>query len=221
MCTAQSIAPTLRRSTHRCPAALTPPRWQVHSIDAPSHAHALGAPYEPSPDHGALRVTDAQLLLLRAPSALCAAPSALQRGWEMVCSGVGEYFPGLPAYLGISANMQLPKYNDRIFSKSVWDILVAGVKGVANLVMAYPNTECALAGDLLLTLGDWATVASIERHHAKWARAYGWRACRVWRPECRAVLPAQARQHRGAVPVGQHGLLCCREYAHRRLRVAS
>ncbi|BDA47653.1 hypothetical protein COCOBI_10-5040 [Coccomyxa sp. Obi] len=61
-------------------------------------------------------------------------------------AGVSEYFPDLPRFLGLPADFGLPLYSRRSFSKSVWDIKIKGVKGVANLVMNYPNVQAALLG---------------------------------------------------------------------------
>ena len=62
-------------------------------------------------------------------------------------AGVREYFPDLPRFLGLPADFGLPLYSRRSFSKSVWDINIKGVKGVANLVMNYPNVQAALLGE--------------------------------------------------------------------------
>ena len=71
---------------------------------------------------------------------------------NMPCdTGVEKYFQGLPSYLGVPADMPLPWYNSRVFSKSVWDISMASVKGVANLVLSYGSIEYAMHGDFLLT----------------------------------------------------------------------
>lgn len=60
---------------------------------------------------------------------------------------MSEYFPDLPRFLGVPADLGLPLYSRRSFSKSVWDIEIKGVKGVANLVMNYPNVQAALLGE--------------------------------------------------------------------------
>ncbi|EIE23719.1 hypothetical protein COCSUDRAFT_63244 [Coccomyxa subellipsoidea C-169] len=61
-------------------------------------------------------------------------------------SGVSEYSPDLPRFLGVPAGFLLPVYGRRAFSKSVWDIQILGVRGVANLVMNYPRAQAALLG---------------------------------------------------------------------------
>ena len=68
-------------------------------------------------------------------------------------TGVAEFFPGLDAFLGVPAEQRLPLYNTRFFSKSVWDIAVAGVRGVANLVLTSPDQPAALAGAMSSWLG--------------------------------------------------------------------
>lgn len=67
-------------------------------------------------------------------------------------AGVSEYFSDLPRFLGIPADWRLPLYSRRAFSKSVWDVEVLGVRGVANLVMNYPDAQAALLGKLLRCL---------------------------------------------------------------------
>lgn len=59
---------------------------------------------------------------------------------------MSEYFPDLPRFLGVPAGSHLPVYGRRAFSKSVWDIEILGVRGVANLVMNYPRAQAALLG---------------------------------------------------------------------------
>ncbi|KAK9905659.1 hypothetical protein WJX75_004045 [Coccomyxa subellipsoidea] len=59
---------------------------------------------------------------------------------------VSEYFSDLPRFLGIPADWRLPLYSCRAFSKSVWDLEVLGVRGVANLVMNYLDAQAALLG---------------------------------------------------------------------------
>jgi hypothetical protein len=67
-------------------------------------------------------------------------------------AGVSEYFSDLPRFLGIPADWRLPLYSRRAFSKSVWDLEVLGVRGVANLVMNYLDAQAALLGKLLRCL---------------------------------------------------------------------
>lgn len=54
----------------------------------------------------------------------------------------------MPRLLGIPVDVTLPLYNRRAFTKSVWDMEVLSVRGVANLVMNYPNAQAALLGEL-------------------------------------------------------------------------
>lgn len=57
-------------------------------------------------------------------------------------------FPGLPAWLGWDRvpRVELPEYNRRAFSKSVWDMAAAGVPGVVNWVASYPSLLDAATG---------------------------------------------------------------------------
>ena len=61
-------------------------------------------------------------------------------------------FPGIWDFFGLdpSGVLELPEYNRRSFSKSVWDIKVAGVPGVANWVVSYPTLLDALTGGAIL-----------------------------------------------------------------------
>lgn len=57
-------------------------------------------------------------------------------------------YPGAWEFFGLdpSGALELPEYNRRSFSKSVWDTNVAGVPGVANFVVSYPRLLDALTG---------------------------------------------------------------------------
>ena len=57
-----------------------------------------------------------------------------------------KFFPGLAGYMCYSRRSTLPEYGRRVFSKSVWDVSVGGVQGVANWVIAYPTLLDALEG---------------------------------------------------------------------------
>jgi hypothetical protein len=61
-------------------------------------------------------------------------------------AGVQQYFPRLHSILAIPAETPLPLHNRRMFSKSVWDIKAASVRGVANLVLDYASQQDALKG---------------------------------------------------------------------------
>jgi hypothetical protein len=55
-------------------------------------------------------------------------------------------FRGLWEFLRINQGLELPEYNRRAFSKSVWDLKVAGLPGVVNWVVTYPTLLDALTG---------------------------------------------------------------------------
>jgi hypothetical protein len=57
-------------------------------------------------------------------------------------------FPGLWEFLKMNPKdgLELPEYNRRSFSKSVWDINVSGIHGVVNWVASYPTLLDALTG---------------------------------------------------------------------------
>ena len=49
--------------------------------------------------------------------------------------------------------MMLPIYAQREFSKSVWDMHVAGVRGVVNLVLIFKDQQSSLAGVVVTCSG--------------------------------------------------------------------
>jgi hypothetical protein len=60
-----------------------------------------------------------------------------------------QCFPGLWKFLKLpnkQDGLELPEYNRRSFSKSVWDVQVAGLPGVVNWVATYPTLLDALTG---------------------------------------------------------------------------
>ena len=61
-------------------------------------------------------------------------------------AGVQSFFKHLPKLLGVPVEMQLPIYNRREYSKSVWDVEVQGIRGVVNLVLSFPDQQSSLAG---------------------------------------------------------------------------
>ena len=61
-------------------------------------------------------------------------------------AGVRSFFRHAPRQLGLPPDMRLPIYAQREFSKSVWDMRVAGVKGVVNLVLIFADQHSSLAG---------------------------------------------------------------------------
>lgn len=61
-------------------------------------------------------------------------------------AGVQRFFEHLPRLLDVPAEMELPIYSRREFSKSVWDMEVRGIRGVVNLVLNFPDQESSLAG---------------------------------------------------------------------------
>jgi hypothetical protein len=67
-------------------------------------------------------------------------------------------FPGLWKFLKMNPEdgLDLPEYNRRSFSKSVWDIKVTGVPGVVNWVASYPTLLDALTG------GETAAVCELS-----------------------------------------------------------
>lgn len=64
----------------------------------------------------------------------------------LISAEVETYFPGLWQYLGYPRHAQLPPYNQRYFSKSVWDAEVSGVPAIVNWVISYPSLLDALTG---------------------------------------------------------------------------
>ena len=61
-------------------------------------------------------------------------------------AGVRRFFRHAPRQLGLPPDMRLPIYAQREFSKSVWDMRVAGVRGVVNLVLIFADQHSSLAG---------------------------------------------------------------------------
>lgn len=59
---------------------------------------------------------------------------------------VEAFFPGLWRYFGYRRRNVLPLFNQRAFAKSVWDMRVAGLRGVLNWVVSYPSLLDALSG---------------------------------------------------------------------------
>lgn len=59
-----------------------------------------------------------------------------------------QCFPGIWEFLKMNPKdgLELPEYNKRTFSKSVWDINVAGLPGVVNWVASYSTLLDALTG---------------------------------------------------------------------------
>ena len=64
-------------------------------------------------------------------------------------AGVRSLFRKVPGQLDLPKDMTLPIYAQREFSKSVWDMRVAGVRGVVNLVLIFADQHSSLAGVLL------------------------------------------------------------------------
>lgn len=64
-----------------------------------------------------------------------------------------QCFPGLWEFLKMDpkSGLELPEYNRRSFSKSVWDIQVASLPGVVNWVASYPTLLDALTGGVTAT----------------------------------------------------------------------
>ena len=62
------------------------------------------------------------------------------------CSGVSSFFRHAPGRLALPRDMRLPIYARREFSKSVWDMRMAGVRGVVNLVLIFADQRSSLAG---------------------------------------------------------------------------
>ena len=72
----------------------------------------------------------------------------------MMCArhaGVRSFFRHAPRQLGLPLDMRLPIYAQREFSKSVWDMRVAGVRGVVNLVLIFADQHSSLAGVAVCT----------------------------------------------------------------------
>lgn len=61
-------------------------------------------------------------------------------------AGVRSFFGHVPKLLGVPADMRLPVYSQREYSKSVWDMEVKGVRGVVNLVLIFPDQLSSLTG---------------------------------------------------------------------------
>ena len=61
-------------------------------------------------------------------------------------AGVQRFFEHLPRLLDVPAEMELPIYSRREYSKSVWDMEVRGTRGVVNLVLSFPDQKSSLAG---------------------------------------------------------------------------
>jgi hypothetical protein len=74
-------------------------------------------------------------------------PVKIPLGIEVsLAKDLDRFFPGLRRYLGYHGRAVLPTYNQRQFSKSVWDIKVGGVRAVANWIVSYPTLLDALSG---------------------------------------------------------------------------
>jgi hypothetical protein len=61
-------------------------------------------------------------------------------------AGVRSFFGHVPKLLGVPADMRLPVYSQREYSKSVWDMEVQGVSGVVNLVLIFPDQMSSMTG---------------------------------------------------------------------------
>ena len=61
-------------------------------------------------------------------------------------AGVRSFFRHVPKLLGVPADLRLPVYSQREYSKSVWDMEVQGVRGVVNLVLIFPDQLSSLIG---------------------------------------------------------------------------
>ena len=89
-------------------------------------------------------------------SVRCVLSSGSQLATQITRAGVSSFFRNAPHRLGLPSDMMLPIYAQREFSKSVWDMHVAGVRGVVNLVLVFRDQQSSLAG---------VVVSCSELHH--------------------------------------------------------
>lgn len=74
-------------------------------------------------------------------------PVDIPKDFEISYAGdLDIFFPNLRHFLRYRAKKRLPVIRRRHFSKSVWDVQVGGVSGIANFNINYPTVSEALSG---------------------------------------------------------------------------